>query len=194
MLPAPTAGPAVLLTNPYNPLTDVILRRFTSAELVATLPRIAGDPYKLYIVSTKPPATGQEAFPQQLALADSHVETLKADGGTWLATSWQMQSIEQPAFRTSYSYGMTATAGEERLTSTCKLNAMQSGDQLIVAWELPQTAGKVAELKVQAEFAVTTPHFASYGPLRADMYRFQTATRQLFAVDRDAEGVTLAVA
>ncbi|MBO0792522.1 MAG: glycosyltransferase family 39 protein, partial [Ktedonobacteraceae bacterium] len=186
VLPAPSAGPAVVLTNPYNPLTDKILQRFTTAKLVTTLPRLGGAPYKLYIVSANPlPSTSQVVFPQQLSLTDPHGETLIASGNTWLVSRWLMQHTAQQAFRTSYSYSLTASSGEKHLSNTCHMNTMQAGDQLLMAWSLPQSPLPSTTLNIQGSYGVTTPSFFTKGPLRFDTYHYQTHTQPLISTTKD---------
>lgn len=189
VLPSASTGPVVLLTNPYNPLADRLLQRFANAKLIATLPRQTGQPYKLYIVSTQTPSTPeQEAFQQQLALASPQGETIQSGQETWLVSRWQMQHTEQPAFRTDYSYALTVPGGGK---STCHMNTMQAGDQLLMGWRVTSSSPPTGPLAIQGDYKVTTPMFPTYGPLRFDQYQYQTQTKQL--EPGAASGVTLSI-
>ncbi len=54
VLPAPSAGPALLLVNPYAQLTLALLHSYASATLVAQPPRLGTPPFSLYIVRPTP--------------------------------------------------------------------------------------------------------------------------------------------
>lgn len=177
VLPAPTAEPAVLLTNPYNPLTDIILNSFTSAQLVSELPRLAGEPYKLYLVNTQPFEDNErDAFQGNLSLLDPQLKTVSAEDTTWLISRWKIMRSETPAFRTSYNYTLRLNDDAFALPSICRLNSIQAGNQLIIAWQAPADGTLPTEATITGEFAVKTPQFSSYGPLRADQYLYQTTT------------------
>jgi 4-amino-4-deoxy-L-arabinose transferase-like glycosyltransferase len=193
VLPDPAAGPALMLTSPYSPLTSVVLRHFTTAKLVAELPRLGGEPYKLYLVSSPSPQTkAQAVFPANLSLMDTHATSLDAGNRTWLVSQWRIQRTAAPAFRTMYTYRFTSQIKAEKARSACQLNRLQTGDQLITAWPFSglRTASR---LTLKGEFLVSTPRFSQFGPLRLDRYQHQTTTYPLVATGAYAEGVTLSI-
>jgi len=83
VLPAASAGPAVLLVSPYNDLTRTLATTFAQAELIEQPAHLGGDPFRLYIIY--PPsqqAASQGTFSNQLQLLSVQPFQLQAHPGS----------------------------------------------------------------------------------------------------------------
>lgn len=186
VLPNPADGPAVLLVGPYDGLTNALLNQFTSAMLVDSPVRLGGAPYRLYVVTpaaVQPPSS--MAFTGDLQLLDT--QGLNYSGSSWLVTRWSLLRSEQPRYRTTYNYAMTAIpagAGQQSRGSECTFTAIRAGDQLLVAFSLSRGGSASVSVAIKAQSFMTTPDNPYYGPfhLETDGDR-RTAPIRLRTVD-----------
>ncbi len=92
VLPDPAVGPVVFLNDARDGLIDSLLKRYTSATLIAQLPHLANPPFNLYILSTNATtASIPRSFTSDLQLLDQRATavpvpyTNSADGPNALA-------------------------------------------------------------------------------------------------------------
>jgi 4-amino-4-deoxy-L-arabinose transferase-like glycosyltransferase len=163
VLPNPADGPAVLLTGPYDELTNALLSRFASATLVDSPPRLGGPPFRLYIVTPGLAQTSfQSAFAGNLQLLQT--QTLSFNDTSWLVSRWSLLHPEQPGFRTTYNYTLTASLNGSSQQSKCTFTAIRSGDQLLAAFSLSNGNSTLTSAAVKAQFFTTVPNNPYYGP------------------------------
>src|SRR5258708_31420777 len=186
VLPNPADGPAVLLVGPYDGLTKALLNQFASAMLVDSPVRLGGAPYRLYVVTpvaVQPPSS--MAFTGDLQLLDT--QGLNYGGSSWLVTRWSLLRSEQPRYRTTYNYALTAIpagVGQPRSRSKCTFTAIRAGDELLVAFILSRGGSPSFSVAIKAQSFMTTPDNPYYGPfhLETDGDR-RTAAIKLHTVD-----------
>ena len=143
VLPNPSDGPAALLVSPYAQLTQALLNTVATVTLVDQPARLGAPPFRLYIVTPKV-LTGQLPAPQtfvdNLQLLSLQSQQLNATGHPWLVSRWTLLHSAQPGPRTNYKYAMTAlvnTTNSYPSRSLCTLTSIRPGDQLYVAFSLP---------------------------------------------------------
>ncbi len=186
VLPNPADGPAVLLVGPYDGLTNALLNQFASAMLVDSPVRPGGAPYRLYVVTPAAVQTPSSiAFTGDLQLLDT--QGLNYGGSSWLVTRWSLLRSEQPRYRTTYNYAMTAIpagVGQQSRGSKCTFTAIRAGDELLVAFSLSRGGSAPVSVAIKAQSFMTTPDNPYYGPfhLETDGDR-NTAAIRLRTVD-----------
>ncbi len=172
VLPNPAYGPAVLLVGPYDGLTGALLRQFASATLIDKPVRLGGAPYRLYIVaSTTVQTSSSNEFTGDLRLLDTRISGLTHKGSTWLVTRWSLLHSEEPSYRTTYSYAMTAIPGgvdQQSRGSKCTFTAIRAGDQLLVAFSLSRSSSTPVSVAIKARSFMTTPDNPYYGPFHLE--------------------------
>jgi 4-amino-4-deoxy-L-arabinose transferase-like glycosyltransferase len=172
VLPNPADGPAVLLVGPYDGLTNALLNQFASVTLVDSPVRLGGAPYRLYIVTpTAVLTSSSSAFTGDLQLLDTRVQELIYGSSSWLVTRWSLLRSEQPKYRTTYSYAMTAIpggVGQQSWGSECTFTAIRAGDQLLVAFNLSRGGSTVVSVTIKAQSFTTTPNNPYYGPFHLE--------------------------
>jgi hypothetical protein len=197
-LPNPTAGPAVLLIGPYDGLTNALLNQFADAQLVAKPARLGGPPFQLYTVTPKgaQPATTEtlDILSNQLQQLDARAATVEANGTSWLATRWSMLRTVQPAFRTTYSYAMTAQLDTTHTeVSVCTFTSLRAGDQMVVAFHIPSDIAAPSSVTVQAQTFTTTPYNPIYGPFHLETDQYQSTPWTNLATTDGKKGIVIPV-
>src|SRR5579875_1358594 len=174
VLPAPTDGPAVMLVNPYSSLTQSLLAHFHVARQVAQAPRLGGPPFRLYIVHSLPTTATVGSLGDYLRLATMSQPTLfSADHSEWYATLWNMLRSTPAQYRITYTYQLQETPNgmqHRQDTATCMLNSARSGDQLIVAFNVPTTTTHVSFVLFRGQFYQSSPYNLVYGPITMETY------------------------
>lgn len=180
VIPGAASGPAILLVGPYDDLTNALLTQFANAQLLDQPARIGGSPYRLYSVTPAatqlPQPAVQAQFVNDLQAATSQVQLLHVATSSFYVTQWNMLRSLQPAFRTTYSYALTAQpSSEQAQLHICTFTALRAGDQLFAVFKQPASAASVTSavsisstLTVQAQFYTTTPYNPVYGPFHLE--------------------------
>ncbi len=171
VLPNPAAGPAVLLVGPYDGLTNALLSQFASAMLVDQPTRLAGALFRLYIVTPRAvqPPSQQNTFAGNLQLLAAQAQPLSFNNTSWLITHWSLLRAEQPSFRTTYSYTMTALPnGQQSSSGKCTFTAIRAGDQLVVAFGLSHGSSVPTSVTIKAQSFTTIPNNPFYGPFHLE--------------------------
>jgi len=199
VLPDPTDGPAVLLVGPYDKLTGVLLSQFAITTLVDQPKRLGSAPFQLYIVQTiagPKPTPSNEAFVNNLQLLDNRAQQLSYDNSTWLTMRWRFIRSASPNYRTSYTYAMRALLNDNgngglSISSQCVSTSMRTGDQLVVAFQLPKGVSVPASLNISATYYVTMPRDLSYGPIHLENIRDQSTHPTTLQTTEGRTGITL---
>lgn len=175
VLPGAEEGPAVLLVGPYDALTNALLSQFANATLIARSARLGGAPFKLYIVNPSASiatATDQTQFGNDLQLLGVQAAPLAVDNSSWLVARWQLLRSAPSALRTIYSYRFSAQlAGSAApVQATCGLSSLQSGDQALAAFALPQGSAAPSSATLSARLFTIMPDNPMVGPLHLETY------------------------
>jgi 4-amino-4-deoxy-L-arabinose transferase-like glycosyltransferase len=217
VLPAPSAGPALLLVNPYAQMTRSLLRSYASATLVAQPARLGSLPFSLYLVQSNP-VVGQpltsEVFKnnlQLLSLQSAQYQLPTSYGGptsnaNLLVSRWLMLHSAQPASGTTYTYHLRATdpgtASTNSQTQTqasfsaqsaCTLTSMQAGDQLFAAFALPDALPVSSNVTLQGEMYATAPYVPTFGPLRLETDQVRNGSYVTLQTTGGSEHLTVPV-
>lgn len=169
VLPGPTAGPAIMLLGPHSTMTADLLTHYAHATLVAQPGHLGGPPYSIYIVypdtqSWQP----QGNFAQHLQLLNAPNQPMTSDNGRYEVTRWSFTRNAQPGFRKSYNYSMVATMNGQRSESRCTMNAIRTGDQLLVAFDVKDSAAGLDQMTVNTRYFEVSPRLFNTGPIVFD--------------------------
>jgi len=192
VLPDLSAGPVVFLAEPYNPLTDLMLKQYTNATLVAEPPHPGGEPYKLYILTAKPaPAALPHTFAQGLHLISPSAYILP--GTHFLTTRWQIPDTLPPAERTTYNFSFHIQFSKSSVTTNCQPTATWAGDQLFAFQDLGTGDSMPSQITVEASTFISRPSLIQAGPLTTTIfYNTDTPPQQLLTADQK-RSITLPV-
>jgi hypothetical protein len=201
VLPDPADGPAVLLVGPYDKLTGVLLSQFAITTLVDQPKRLGSVPFQLYIVQPiagPKPTPSNEAFVNNLQLLDNRAQQLSYNNSTWLTMRWRFIRSASPNYRTSYTYAMRALLngngnGRLSISSQCVSTSMRTGDQLVVAFQLPEGVSVPASLNISATYYVTMPFDLSYGPIHLENIRDQSTQPATLQTTEGSDSIALSV-
>jgi 4-amino-4-deoxy-L-arabinose transferase-like glycosyltransferase len=187
ILPAVSSAPTVFLVGPDVSLAQTLLNRFASIKLVDRPPRTGSAPFQLYIVQPLPtqPASAL-GFDGNLQLLDSHLQQIQDQGITQLVARWNLLRNEQPIYRTTYTYTLSAQIPGNTLNSQCTSTDLQAGEQVITAFALPAGITSISSpsLSISAVFSKLGPHNLQLGPFQLENIRDQrTNVEQLRAGD-----------
>jgi len=183
VLPAPGAGPAVLLVRSTDKVVTALLTHFAIVTLVDQPPLLGTAPFQLYIVTpgvyggrSGRPASTSNGFVNHLQLLAPQAQQLSLGTSSFLVTRWTLLGNEQPRLRTTYTYIMRGkpdlpNAGSIR--SDCTLTSIRAGDQLLTTFRLPQGSPLPSSFNIASQFLMTSPYTISLGPLN-----FETANTQ----------------
>ncbi len=169
VLPAPAAGPAVLLVAPYNNVIDDLATSFARATLVAEPPRLGGPPFRIYIVN---PLSSQPAAAQTPAQSLNFIneKPLTIQGTSDIVTRWSLLDSVQPSDSTTYTYDMINLAAARGTQPQCTLTSQHAGDQLLVVYKKPVQA----TLPIQVQSYATVPVTFTVRHLRLTFDTFAT--------------------
>jgi hypothetical protein len=195
VLPNPADGPAVLLVGPYDALTNALLSQFTSAMLVDQPIRPAGAPFRLYIVtSSAAQASVQNTFAGNLQLLGMQALHMSVDNSSWLVTRWSLMHAEQPNYRTTYSYALTMSlngGSTQHSHSKCTFTAIRAGDQLLVAFNLPNGNAAGGAVSITAQSFTTIPYNPYYGPFHLETDSDQTIAKTALQTADGGSSITV---
>ncbi|EFH90655.1 ArnT family glycosyltransferase [Ktedonobacter racemifer] len=190
MLPSPEAGPVVFLVTPNDWVTNTILNQYTNATLVSTPPHLGGDPYDIYVLTTKPaPAPVPHAFTQGLQLISPTAQLLQNStaGRQLLTTRWSIPSTNKPAPRTHYGFNFRTHANEVYTTDdniNCLPTATWAGDQLFVFHKSQQGNPFPSQISLQVSTYLSQPQALSAGPLTMfTYYEVENSLQTLLTAD-----------
>ncbi|MFL5592034.1 MAG: ArnT family glycosyltransferase [Ktedonobacteraceae bacterium] len=192
VLPAPGAGPAVLLVRSTDKVVTALLTRFATVTLVDQPPLLGTAPFQLYIVTpgvyggrSGRPTSTSNGFVNHLQLLAPQAQRLSLGTSPFLVTRWALLRKEQPRLRTAYTYIMRAKPGLPNagsIRSNCTLTSIRPGDQLITTFRLPQGSPLPSSFRITSQFLMTSAYTISVGPLHFETANTQGAPVALQAV------------
>lgn len=199
VLPGASDGPAVFLVGPYAQLTLALLNQFATTTLIDTPARLGAPPFRLYIVTPRP-VTGQtfapETFVSNLQLLNLQRQQLDVAGSSWLVSRWNLLRSAQPGPRITYNYAMTAVPNMHNNSpshSHCILSAMRTGDQLLIAFALPEDSSSPSFVTIEGQAYTTTPSYPSLGPLRLETDQTQDTPRIVLRTMAGKDKITISI-
>ncbi len=190
VLPAPTAGPAVLLVAPYNNVIDDLATNVAHATLVASPPRLGGPPFRIYIVnplSSQPAAT--QTLSQSLNFIDEQPVALQ--GTSDIVTRWSLLHSVQPSDSTTYTYDMINLAVAHETQPECTLTSQRAGDQLLVVYKKPAQA--TLAIQVQSYETVPVTFTVKHLLLTFDTFATQEVSWQILRTRDGKESISIPV-
>lgn len=192
VLPNPTDGPAVLLVGPYDPLTNALLSEYATATLVDQPLRPGGAPFKLYVITPISVQTSTTAtFTNNLQLLSVQAHHFSFDSSSWLVTRWSILRSAQPGLRTTYNYAFTGlSAASNKQNAFCTFTTMRPGDQLLVAFSLPNNTLMPSSVTFMAQASMKTPYNPSYGPFHFETYIDQTTPAKTLQTPEGKDSIT----
>ncbi|HTD19509.1 MAG TPA: hypothetical protein VK667_08275, partial [Ktedonobacteraceae bacterium] len=171
VLPAVADGPAVLLVSPYAHLALSLLHQYASAQLVDRPARLGAQPFQLYIVAPGPaPRTvaASPTFSGTLQLLNVQRFHSSRNYIPWVVARWKLLRSLPPGIRITYNYAMMALPNDGMLVtqrSLCTFTSTRAGDQLFVAFELPNHAAPFTQVTLKGQIDTTTPYHPLLGVL-----------------------------
>ena len=199
VLPGASDGPAVFLVGPYAQLTLALLNQFATTTLIDTPARLGAPPFRLYIVTPRP-VTGQtfapETFVSNLQLLNLQRQQLDVAGSSWLVSRWNLLRSALPGPRITYNYAMTAVPNMHNNSpshSHCILSAMRTGDQLLIAFALPEDSSSPSFVTIEGQAYTTTPSYPSLGPLRLETDQTQDTPRIVLRTMAGKDKITISI-
>src|SRR2546421_8738740 len=176
LLPNPAGGPAVFLVGPYDQFALFLLRQYATATLIDQPARLGSAPFSLLLVQPllqTIPGTSNQSFAHHLQLLDNQAQSLTYNNRLLLVTRWQFLRSQQPIYRTTYTYAITASfnAGGStvpEVRSLCVATSMLSGDQLIATFPLPVSTLIPRSISISARYIVTHPYDFTVGPIHLE--------------------------
>jgi len=177
VLPSSSSEPAIFLSQPYSPLDDTIVNSYTRATLVGEPPHLAGNPFKLYILTANPtPSPIWQSHPSGIQLLSSNVQQLQSSGSDqrWLITRWILLTSAPTAPRTLYTFNFQIQVSGRTKTVpnniSCALTSIQAGDQLLVFLKMSKSMPGVRSIAVGASSSTQVPASFKLGPLQLVSY------------------------
>ncbi len=195
ILPAPSAGPVVFITNGDNSLADTLFAHYANATLVATSPHLGSPPYRIFVVTAKPePAPVPHAFSRTLQLLSPTAQLLQ---DRWLVTRWSVQDAHAPALRTTYDFHiqMRSVAGPSSLSDTedCTPTLTWAGDQLFTFHYISPGKPLPSQIALQASIAVAHPQVLQHGPFTGFTFFSENSAQQTLLTDDQKISFTVPV-
>lgn len=192
ILPDPDAGPVVMLTTFSSPIVGAILNTYADVTLVDEPQRLAGSPFKLYILTAKStPAPVSSTFSQGLQLLSPTARVFQdVGGGTYsVVTHWRILATHQPALRTTYGYKFQSqpeTGASKQNSFSCSPTATWAGDQLFAFPNPVKNTQAVPSLVTMQVVTYTTqPELFQAGPLTLlTAVEVDTSLHPLFTTDQ----------
>jgi 4-amino-4-deoxy-L-arabinose transferase-like glycosyltransferase len=193
----PTDGSAIFIMPPYSAFYKLV--SLYGATFLQNSPRLGGDPFKIYEISSVAQTASGATMGQDLR-ADVNVTIQQqiAEGQKlpWLISQWTVLHDRKPFFNTTYTYHFTGVPQgkqEPKMESICTANSIHKNDQLITIMAgsdnmtLPQT------LSIGIEVFTSLPETPWVGPFHLGTHRHVISDQhQLQTVDNKSS-ITLPV-
>ncbi|HEU5231169.1 MAG TPA: hypothetical protein VFU49_25330, partial [Ktedonobacteraceae bacterium] len=186
ILPTAATGAAVYLIGPYADRIDAMLHQFATADLVAQLPRLGGQPFKLYLVTPK--AADVTAAPSSNATAslpqlEQNAQVVTEPTGNMAVTRWHIQREAPVAPRTLYNYqfSLTPDAGTKPIMTTCAVTDLHKNDQLLAAFQLSGNQVSTTQAAIRGLAFDIVPDTHHVGPLRFTSFHTRTINTSPFS-------------
>lgn len=191
VLPAFTAGPAVLLLRSTDTVVSTLLSHFATTTLIDRPPLLGTSPFLLYIVTPIPippslsPASSI-GFAAHLQLLDTRIQQFPMGNTFLLATRWMLLQNTQPSPFKTYTYILRATpniAGAGSMRSDCLLTNNRADDQLVTSFHRSHSIATPASFNITSQLLTTSPYTFTQGQLHFETYRMNSSLTTLHSVD-----------
>src|ERR1700694_4721277 len=128
----------------------------------------------------------------------SHIDNIAftCNNRLLLVTRWQFLRSQQPVYRTTYTYAITASFNVGGSTapgaqSLCVATSISSGDQLIATFPLPVSTLIPRSISISARYIVTHPYDFTVGPVHLENIRDQGSVPVRLQTMGGSERITL---
>lgn len=183
VLPDPAVGPVVFLNDSRDGVIDELLRRYTSATLIAQLPHLANPPFNLYVLTANAPATpAPYTSTSDLQLLDRKIQTvfLPKTKQQLQVTRWRIENSAVPAPFTTYNFNFKIQASKTasmpaNVSSVpdnvyCGNSALWAGDQMLL-YQYPFNSNMLpSSLQIRAASFTSSPVKYALGPIKLTAY------------------------
>ncbi|GAC1690198.1 MAG: hypothetical protein PVS3B3_12620 [Ktedonobacteraceae bacterium] len=188
VLPDPAVGPVVFLNDARDGLIDSLLKRYSSATLIAQLPHLANPPFNLYIVTTNATTmTMPRSFTSDLQLLDQKaiVAPVPYTHQQMVLTRWHISKSAIPAPFTTYNFNFKVQYGVSRQENFfCGNSALWSGDQMLIYSSPMNKNALPMSIRIRAASFTSSPKNYALGPLTLTTYNIlDTPWKVLTTVD-----------
>ncbi len=174
ILPDPAIGPVVFLNDARDGLIDSLLRRYTSATLIAQLPHLANPPFNLYIVTTNATTTPMpRSFASDLQLLDSKATAVPVPytHQQTVLTRWRIEKSAPPAPFTTYNFNFKIQYGASPQENFfCGNSALWAGDQMLIYSSSMNKNLLPTSLRIRAASFTSRPKNYAFGSLTLTTY------------------------
>lgn len=188
VLPDPAVGPVVFLNDARDGLIDSLLKRYTSATLIAQLPHLANPPFNLYVLTTNATTTPlPHSFTSDLHLLDQKAAVLPVPytSQQMLVTRWRISKSAIPAPFTTYNFNFKVqSSASVQENFFCGTSALWAGDQMLL-YSSPINKGALpTSIRIRAASFTSSPKNYALGPLNLTTYNIlDTPWKPLTAED-----------
>ena len=174
VLPDPAFGPVVFLNDARDGLIDSLLKRYTSATLVAQLPHLANPPFNLYVLSTNAAGTPlPHSFTSDLQLLDQRATavTVPYTNQQTVLTRWRINKSAEAAPFTTYNFNFKIQYGPSTQENFfCGNSALWSGDQMLIYSSGMNKSAIPTSVRVRVASFTSSPKNYRLGPLTLTTY------------------------
>lgn len=174
VLPDPTVGPVVFLNDARDGLIDSLLKRYTSATLIAQMPHLANTPFNLYVLTTHTTTTPRPpSFSSDLQLLDQKAVAVPMPytSQQTLITRWRISNSATPAPFTTYNFRFDIRAGVSAQDSFfCGNSALWAGDEMLVYQAPVNKSALPTSISIRAVSFTSSPKPYKLGPLTLTTY------------------------
>ncbi len=188
VLPDPSVGPVVFLNDARDGLIDSLLKRYTSATLIAQLPHLANPPFNLYVLTTNATtAIMPRSFTSNLQLLDSKATAVPVPytNQQTMLTRWRIDTSATPAPFTTYNFNFKIQYGTSLQENFfCGNSALRSGDQMLIYSSSMNKNALPTSIRIRAASFTSRPKNYKLGPLTLTTYNIlDTPWKVLTTID-----------
>lgn len=184
VLPAPEAGPVVLLETPYLYAADRVVGQYSDANQIAQPWRAGGDPFKLFVLSSHHTPKPVRALSGGLLQLSNEATTYTDVAGTiikrWLVTRWQVAGETTPAPQTTYhhDFSMKLDGVTPTDNASCTSTRMWRGDQIFGIQSLKNGITQPTTVTVQPSSYTTQPKLHHLGSLTFSVFDWRNTPHE----------------
>ncbi|GAC1388923.1 MAG: hypothetical protein NVS4B11_04640 [Ktedonobacteraceae bacterium] len=195
ILPDPAVGPVVFLNDSRDGVIDALLKRYTSATLIAQLPHLANPPFNLYIVTTNATTTTMpRSFTSDLQLLDQKATAVPVPytNQQMLLTRWRISKSATPDPFTTYNFNFKIQAGASAQENFfCGNSALWAGDEMLV-YASPMSKNTLpTSLHIRTTSFTSSPKTYMFGPLKLTTYNILDTPWKVLTTEDGKDSITI---
>ena len=195
VLPNPSAGPVVFLNDARDGLIDSLLKRYTSATLIAQLPHLANPPFNLYVLTTHATSsTMPRSFTRNLQLLDAKATAVSVPytNQQVVLTRWRISKSAIPAPFTTYNFNFKVQYGSSSQENFfCGNSALWSGDQMLIYSSSMNKSALPTSIRIRTAFFTSSPKNYALGPLKLTTYNVLDTPWQVLTTANGKDTLTI---